>query len=72
MRTNRNISKTNLGLKIREERIKQGYKSQLQFAKSVNIGRGSYAELEAGYNIKLTTLETILDKLNLKIEIVPK
>lgn len=72
MRTNRNQIKSDIGNELKKHRIKKGFTSQVSCGMYLNMRPGTYAEIEAGYNTKLSTLLHVLDGLNLKLEIVEK
>ena len=72
MRANRNQVKSNIGTELKKHRIKKGFSSQEKCGHYLKIRPGTYADIEAGYNVKLSTLVYVLDGLGLKLEIVEK
>jgi transcriptional regulator with XRE-family HTH domain len=53
-----------LGLRIAQKRLEQGI-TQLNAAKQAGVGKRTIERIEAGFDIKLTTLVRILRVLNL-------
>ena len=57
-----------MGKRIRDLRIKAGFKSQEAFAYEANIPRAQYGRYEAGTNITLLSLNKIIRFHKLSLE----
>lgn len=68
----RNKVKSDIGPKLKQHRLKLGLTSQQECGIYIGIRPATYGEIESGYNTQLSTLLHVLDKLNLKLEIVEK
>ncbi|MCB0388564.1 MAG: helix-turn-helix transcriptional regulator [Winogradskyella sp.] len=59
---------TNLGNKLRELRIQQGFSNYEQFAYEHNLPRAQYGRYEQGQDLRFSSLLKVLKAFNVSLE----
>jgi len=59
---------TNLGNKLRELRIEQGFSNYEQFAFTHNLPRAQYGRYEQGQDLRFSSLLKVLKALDISLE----